>query len=79
MPPIPTKPFWNNFKKKICKRKSRECEIIGKILSVKESENKKGVFEHRVKYINMGVNDREEIIKYIFEEERKNLRKEKGF
>ena len=59
--------------------KSRECEIIGKILSVKESENKKGVYEHRVQYINMGVNDREEIIKYIFEEERKNLRKEKGF
>lgn len=59
--------------------KNRDCEIIGKILSVKESEHKKGVFEHRVQYINMGVNAREEIIKYIFEEERKNRRKEKGF
>lgn len=58
--------------------KSRECEIIGKILSVKESENKKGTYEHRVQYVNLGVNDREEIIKYIFEEERKNRRREKG-
>ena len=58
--------------------KSRECEIIGKILSVKEAENKKGTYEHRVQYVNLGVNDREEIIKYIFEEERKNRRREKG-
>ena len=58
--------------------KNKECEIIGKILSVKELENKKGTFEHRVQYVNLDVDDREEIIKYIFEEERKNRRREKG-
>lgn len=58
--------------------KNKECEIIGKILSVRESENRKGVFEHRVQYVNLAVDDREEIIKYIFEEERKNRRREKG-
>ncbi|MGN0431630.1 MAG: flagellar brake protein [Lachnospiraceae bacterium] len=58
--------------------KNRECEIIGKILSVKEVESRKGTFEHRVQYVNLGVNEREEIIKYIFEEERKSRRREKG-
>lgn len=58
--------------------KNKECEIIGKILNVRELENKKGTYEHRVQYINLDVDDREEIIKYIFEEERKTLRREKG-
>lgn len=58
--------------------KTKEYEIIGKILGAKELENRKGTFEHRVQYVNLDVDDREEIIKYIFEEERKNRRKEKG-
>lgn len=58
--------------------KSKEYEIVGKILSVKELENKRGTFEHRVQYINLDVVDREEIIKYIFEEERKSRWREKG-
>lgn len=52
-------------------------EIIGKVLSVKELENRKGTFEHRVQYYDMNSRVREEIIKYIFEEERKNRRKER--
>lgn len=55
----------------------REYNLIGKVLAVAERENKPGVFEHRVQYINMDVDDREEIIKYIFNEERKNRHKEK--
>ncbi len=58
--------------------KNKEYEIVGKILSVKELENKKGTFEHRVQYVNLDVDDREEIIKYIFEEERKNRHRERG-
>lgn len=57
---------------------NKDCEIIGKILKVKELENKKGTYEHRVQYVNLDVNVREEIIKFIFEEERKNRRREKG-
>lgn len=52
-------------------------EIIGKVLSVKELENRKGTYEHRVQYYDMNRKTREEIIKYIFEEERKNRRKER--
>lgn len=56
--------------------KEKCCETSAKVLSVKESEKRPGTYEHRVQYINMDVGDREEIIKYIFEEERKARRKE---
>ncbi len=56
----------------------KECEVVGKILSARELENKPGNFEHRVQYVNLDVDDREQIIKYIFEEERKNRHKERG-
>lgn len=49
----------------------KEYRIVGKILRVSELENKPGVFEHRVKYVKIKPADREEIIRYIFEEERK--------
>jgi len=57
---------------------NKECNMVGKILSVKPVENREGVFEHRLKYINIEVEKREEIIRYIFQEERKNRKKETG-
>jgi len=50
-------------------------ELIGKILKVRELENRKGQYEHRVQYVKIGNREREEIIRYIFEEERKNRQK----
>ena len=58
--------------------RDRECNIVGKILGAKEIENRKGTYEHRVQYVNLDVDDREQIIKYIFEEERRNRHKEMG-
>lgn len=52
-------------------------EIVGKVLSAKELENRQGICEHRVQYVNMDNKVREEIIRYIFEEERKSLKKER--
>ena len=52
--------------------------LVGRVLSVEELENRPGVYEHRVQYVNMDVDEREEIIKYIFNEERKSRHKEKG-
>ena len=52
--------------------------MIGKVLSVRELENRPGSWEHRVQYYDMDSNTREEIIKYIFEEERKSRRKERS-
>lgn len=57
---------------------SKEYNLVGKVLSVRELENRKGVYEHRVQYINVDPVEREEIIKYIFDEERKALRQKKG-
>ena len=56
----------------------KKYEVIGKVLSVRELENRPGTWEHRVQYYDMDVDTREEIIKYIFEEERKSRRKERG-
>ena len=47
-------------------------EVVGKVLAVKELENRSGTYEHRVQYYNMDDKTREEIIKFIFDEERKS-------
>ncbi len=52
-------------------------EVVGKVLAVKELEKRPGTYEHRVQYYNMDRKTREEIIKYIFEEERKNRKKDR--
>ena len=40
-------------------------ELTGKILKVKELENKKGLYEHRVQYVRINNKEREEIIRNI--------------
>lgn len=52
-------------------------EMLGKVLSVANIENRQGMYEHRVQYIKINKEVREEIIRFIFEEERKNLKKER--
>ncbi|MBR4085063.1 MAG: flagellar brake domain-containing protein [Lachnospiraceae bacterium] len=52
-------------------------EIVSKVLEVKPVENRKGVFEHRVQYVNISEGMREQIIRYIFQEERKNMKKDR--
>lgn len=51
-------------------------EMFGNVLSSRELGNRPGSFECRVQYYGVNRDVREEIIKYIFEEERKNLSKE---
>ncbi len=53
-------------------------DIICKILDSREVPNRIGEYEHRVQFVNLDNDEREEIIQYIFEEERKNRRKERG-
>ncbi len=55
----------------------KQYEMIGKVLLCKEIENRPGTYEHRVQYVDMNEDEREEIIKYIFEEERKSRKKER--
>lgn len=53
---------------------SKEYTLYGRVLAVKEIENRPGFYEHRVQYVHMDKDNREEIIKYIFNEERKSLK-----
>jgi len=53
-------------------------KIICKVLDSREITNRPGEYEHRVQFLNLDNDEREEIIQYIFEEERKNRRKERG-
>ncbi|MCR5674967.1 MAG: flagellar brake protein [Lachnospiraceae bacterium] len=56
----------------------KEYKIVSKILEVKEKEDHPGLFEHRAKYVDIDDEAREEIIRFIFEEERKNRKKQEG-
>lgn len=56
----------------------KEYSLVGKVLSVRAVENRPGTYEHRVQYVDIDVEKREEIIRYIFQEERKNRKKESG-
>lgn len=58
--------------------KSKEYVLVAKVLVVKELEDRRGSYEHRAQYINIDTAEREEIIRFIFEEERKHRKKEKG-
>lgn len=57
---------------------NKEYSLVGKVLSVKAVENRQNTYEHRVQYVDIDVTKREEIIRYIFQEERKNRKKETG-
>lgn len=59
--------------------KDKEYAMVARIISVKAIEKKQGLFEYRAQYINIDTEEREEIIRFIFEEDRKIRRREKGF
>ena len=52
-------------------------EVVGKVLAANELENRPGIFEHRVQYYDIENEVREEIIRFIFEEERRERKKER--
>lgn len=58
---------------------SKEYTLITKVLTVRELEDRPGVYEHRAQYVDIDTYDREEIIRFIFEEERKHRKREMGF
>lgn len=58
-------------------KEEKEYNLVGKVLAVREVENRPGSYEHRIQYLNMDMEEREEIIKYIFDAERKTLRNQK--
>ena len=57
---------------------SKEYTLVSKVLTVRELDDRPGYYEHRAQYINIDTVEREEIIRFIFEEERKHRKREKG-
>lgn len=55
----------------------KKYEVISRVISSIELDNRPGTYEHRVQFYDMDPIVREEIIKYIFEEERKSRLKTK--
>ena len=55
----------------------KKYEGICKVISAMELENRPGTYEHRVRFYDIDPMAREEIIKYIFEEERKSRQKKR--
>lgn len=58
--------------------KEKEYRLVGKVLAVNELEKEPGVFDHRVQFVNVDPQEREEIIQYIFDEARKTNKKAGG-
>lgn len=54
----------------------KEYHLVGKVIESSKVDMRENTYEHRVQYVNMNVDEREEIIRYIFEEERKSRHKE---
>lgn len=57
---------------------AKEYTLISKVLTSRELDDRPGVFEHRAQYVDIDTYDREEIIRFIFEEERKHRKREMG-
>ncbi|MBR4169987.1 MAG: flagellar brake protein [Lachnospiraceae bacterium] len=54
-----------------------EYKLIGKVLLSERIENREDEYEHRIQFVNILNDDRESIIRYIFEEERKNRHRQR--
>lgn len=52
--------------------------LFAEVLSVRPVLNHNGLYEHRVQFVNISNAERENIIRYIFLEERKRRKKESG-
>ena len=57
---------------------NRGFEILGKVVYSVENVKQKKTFEHRIEFIDIAEEDREQIVRFIFEEERRRRQKEKG-
>lgn len=61
----------------IVKNELKKLKIIAEIIASQRMLDRVGVYEHRAEYIDISRKDREDLIKYIFEEERRLRKNEK--
>ncbi|MFP3154074.1 flagellar brake protein [Lachnospiraceae bacterium ZAX-1] len=56
----------------------RQFQMVGRLLRSKRLETDREKYEHRTQFLQIDARTREQIIKYIFDEERKNRNRGKG-
>ena len=54
-----------------------EYNLVGRVLMSELLMNREDAYENRIQFVNIGNEDRESIIKYIFEEERKKRNRDR--
>ncbi len=59
-------------------KKDTEYELVGRVILSEEIEGRRGSFQNHIQFMNMDMDQRESIIKYIFEEERRKRKRERG-
>lgn len=62
----------------IAQGKKVNLSILSEIILTEKVPNRVGIYDHRISYTNISNKDREVLIKYIFEEERRYRKNEKG-
>lgn len=55
----------------------KKYEVVCRVISAIELDNRPGTYEHRVQFYDLDPMVREDIIKYVFEEERRNRQRQK--
>ncbi|MBR6697367.1 MAG: flagellar brake protein [Lachnospiraceae bacterium] len=59
-------------------QKTKTFIIAGEILACERLANRKDTYQHRAQFAKVSKEQQEDIIKFIFEEERKRMKKERG-
>ena len=53
--------------------------ILAKVVDSQKNSKDETMFDSRLQFINISEADREEIVKYVFEQQRNMLKKELGY
>lgn len=57
----------------------KETDVLAKVVDSQKNSKDETMFDSRLQFINISEADREEIVKYVFEQQRNMLKKELGY
>jgi len=60
------------------KNEIKEHQVFARLIASTEVEKRPGFYENRVQFIHLKAAEREEIIRFVFDEDRKRLKRERG-
>ena len=60
------------------KNEIKEHQVFARLIASKEVAKRPGFYENRVQFVHLKAAEREEIIRFVFDEDRKRLKRERG-